>query len=203
MNTVRLHPIAEDYLVRLESAARALPSPDREELLAELRHHLAMGLTSHASDADVLNLLRDLGTPEEIVAAAGVESRAEPAAYRPSPSHGPANVPVSPWGLLEVLAVLGLIVGALFIPIAGPIVGICLAWGSSRWTKREKIVATVLTCGPLVVLALGAVAVMSADPGSAAMVIPTSIVLLMVGTVSMLGPLIAGAYLAIRLNQRR
>ena len=51
------------------------------------------------------------------------------------------------------------------IPIAGPIVGICLAWGSSRWTTREKIIATVLTFLPLIVLVLGALAFMSAGPG--------------------------------------
>ena len=67
--------------------------------------------------------------------------------------------------LLEVLAVLGLTVGAFVIPIAGPIIGICLAWGSSRWTKREKIVATVLTFLPLIVLVLGALAVISGGPG--------------------------------------
>ena len=55
-----------------------------------------------------------------------------------------SSVPASPWGALEVLAVLALMVGTFVIPIVGPIVGMCLAWGSSRWTTREKIIATVL-----------------------------------------------------------
>jgi len=37
MKTTRLHPLAEEYLGRLESVAHALPRQDREELLTELR----------------------------------------------------------------------------------------------------------------------------------------------------------------------
>ena len=164
MNTTRLHPLAEDYLVRLESAARALPSQDREELLAELRSHLAIGVPADASNADVLNLLGDLGTPEEIVAEAGAESGLGATSHPPPPMNYVPSVPASPWGALEVLAVLALMVGTFVVPILGPIVGICLAWGSSQWTTREKVIATVLTFLPLIVLVLGALAFMSTGP---------------------------------------
>jgi len=32
MNTTRLHPMAEDYLERLEAAARVLPDQDRDDV---------------------------------------------------------------------------------------------------------------------------------------------------------------------------
>jgi hypothetical protein len=60
MNTT-LHPLAEDYLVRLDRAAASLPPPDRSELLAELRSHLEAGLTPGSTDADARNLLHERG----------------------------------------------------------------------------------------------------------------------------------------------
>ncbi len=146
MNTT-LPPLAEDYLVRLDRAAYALPPQDRDELLAELRSHLQSGLPPAATDADVLNLLHELGSPEDIVAAAQPE--------RATPMAAPSRPP-SPWGVLEVIAVLALTVGTFVLPVVGPLVGIVLVWGSTRWTRREKGIATVLTALPVVALVLGA-----------------------------------------------
>jgi hypothetical protein len=157
MNTTRLHPFAEDYLGRLEALAHALPPRDRHELLTELRSHLEAGLPEGTTDSDVRNLLDDLGSPEDIVAAAGADP--EPHA----------------WGALELIAVLGLTAGAVLLPVVGPLVGICLVWASVRWTRREKIVATVLTFLPLLALALGGVVSVSgsAHSGPADPVAPT------------------------------
>lgn len=167
MNRTRLHPLAEDYLGRLETLAQALPPRDRHDLLTELRGHLHAGLPDGATDADVRNLLDDLGAPEDIVAAATADSgtAAPPGVTRP----GKVPLPHG-WGVVEVIAVLALTAGAFIVPVVGPLVGICFAWASTRWTRREKTVATVLTLLPLVVLSLGAVASMSAgaDPRTAA-----------------------------------
>jgi uncharacterized membrane protein len=156
MNDTRLHALAEDYLARLEAAAQALPDGERHELVAELRGHLAAGLEQNSSDAAVRNLLQDLGSPEDVVAAAAFEREGA----------GPYSVPrhhvdgsdrqTSPWGMVEIVAVLGLTVGTFVIPILGPVVGLCFAWASTRWTRREKAVATILTLLPALVLALGA-----------------------------------------------
>ena len=146
MNTT-LPPLAEDYLVRLDRAAHALPPQDRDELLAELRSHLQSGLEPDATEADVLNLLHELGSPEDIVAAAQPERSIPLTAL---------SRPASPWGALEVIAVLALTVGTFVLPVVGPLVGIVLVWGSTRWTRREKGVATVLTALPVVALVLGA-----------------------------------------------
>ena len=154
MNTT-LPPLAEDYLARLDRAAQALPPQDRDELLAELRSHLQTGLAPDATDADVLNLLHELGSPEDIVAAAQPEGAAQPAST-------PA---ASRWGALEVVAVLALTVGMFVLPIAGPLVGIALVWASTRWTRREKGIATLLTALPVVALALGAAGLIVSSSG--------------------------------------
>jgi hypothetical protein len=156
MNTTRLHPLAEDYLGRLEALAHPLSPRDRHELLTELRSHLEAGLPQGTTDSDVRNLLDDLGSPEDIVAAAGAD---------PGP-HA--------WGALELIAVLCLTAGAVLLPVVGPLVGICLAWASVRWTRREKTVATVLTFLPLLALALGGIVALSgsAHPGPAVPVTP-------------------------------
>jgi uncharacterized membrane protein len=144
---ITLPPLAEDYLARLDRAAHALPPQDRDELLAELRSHLQAGLAPGATDADVLNFLAELGSPEEIVAAAQPEH---------STSLPAAMPPASRWGTLEVIAVLALTVGTFVLPVVGPLVGIVLVWGSTRWTRHEKWIATALTALPVAGLALGA-----------------------------------------------
>jgi uncharacterized membrane protein len=157
MNTT-LHPLAEDYLRRLDRAAWSLPGPDRIELLAEIRAHLEAGLSPGSTDADVRNLLDELGAPEDIVAAAQVSPDGVQAPGIPRP--GPVAAE-SPWGAMEVLAVLGLTVGTFVLPIIGPVVGLVLAWASERWTSREKWVATALTVLPVIVLTIGALGLVS------------------------------------------
>lgn len=157
MNTT-LHPLAEDYLGRLEHASWALPGPERAELLSEIRGHLEAGLTPASTDAEVRNLLDELGTPEDIVAAAQATPDGLPLTGLPVPGSQP---PASPWGAAEIIAVLALTLGTFVVPIIGPIVGIILVWGSTRWTRREKTVATILTVLPVIVLAVGAIGLVS------------------------------------------
>jgi hypothetical protein len=157
MNTT-LHPLAEDYLRRLDHAAWSLPGPDRAELLAEIRGHLEAGLTPTSTDADARNLLAELGAPEDIVAAA------QPSPGTPQGFGPPGPAPLARetrWGPTEILAVLGLTVGTFVVPIIGPVVGLVLAWASDRWTAREKWIATVLTVLPVIVLALGALSLVT------------------------------------------
>ncbi|MEP6760533.1 MAG: hypothetical protein ABJA93_04125 [Sporichthyaceae bacterium] len=157
MNTT-LHLLAEDYLRRLEQASWSLPSHDRAELLAEIRGHLQAGLTPESTDADVRNLLDELGTPEDIVAAAQASPDGAPVSGMPTAA---PQVPASPWGAVEIVAVLALTLGTFVVPIIGPIVGIVLVWASTRWTHREKTVATILTVLPVIVLAVGAIGLVS------------------------------------------
>lgn len=171
--TTAMHPLAEEYLGRLDRAAGALPPADRDELLAEIRGHLRAGLADTAGDADVRNLLEELGRPEDIVAAARSESGAPAAPAAATPPAAPASD--SPWGVVEILAVLGLTVGTVLLPVVGPVAGLVLAWVSARWTRREKWVATALTALPVitVVLAAGMVVV---SGSSSEVQVPTPVV---------------------------
>jgi hypothetical protein len=60
----------------------------------------------------------------------------------------------SPWGGLEIAAVLLLALGAFIVPVIGPVAGVICAWMSDRWTSTEKWVATAIASlgliGPLV-----------------------------------------------------
>ncbi len=200
MNSTRLNPLAEDYLARLDAEARVLPDQDRQDLVTELRGHLEAGLSEDPSDAEVRNLLQDLGSPGDIVAAAALESGA--GATQPSTSQVlSAPPPPNPWGTVEIIAVLGLTAGVVVIPLIGPVIGLCFVWASVQWTSREKAVASVLTLLPAIALALGGIVVLMSGPGGA--VFGIGPVELLVLTVTMLGPLVAAGYLVSRLNQRR
>jgi hypothetical protein len=46
------------------------------------------------------------------------------------------------WGGIEVGAALLMTVGMILLPVIGPLLGLALAWLSSYWTTREKLVVT-------------------------------------------------------------
>ena len=124
------HPLVDAYRRRLVSAARRLPRRDRRELLDALEEHLAAGAHEGASEAEIRNMLEDLGDPEDIVEAA------QPAA---------ASRP----GLLEVAAVVLLLVGAFFPPVVGWILGVALLWASPAWSVSQKWLGTLIVPGGL------------------------------------------------------
>jgi uncharacterized membrane protein len=135
--TVTMHPLADRYLRRLERAARALPRGQREELLAEIRSHLELGLAPDATETEARNFLDDLGTPEEIVAAA-------------RPDHVPTRR-----GAREILALLFLVTG--LPPVLGWLVGVGLLVSSPLWSPRQKLLgALVWPGGVLALTGLGA-----------------------------------------------
>ena len=71
----------------------------------------------------------------------------EPPVWRAAPMPGR-------WGGLEIAAVALLSVGTFALPVVGPIVGLALLWNSQRWSSREKTIATVLACLPLLLLSV-------------------------------------------------
>ena len=62
----------------------------------------------------------------------------------------------SGWGGTEIVAVLLLTVGAVFLPIIGPLLGLIFVWASTQWTPRQKSIATaivfVLAMLPIILL---------------------------------------------------
>ena len=130
MMTTTADSLVADYLHQLERAARALPRAQREELLAEIRAHLDSGIGPDASEAEVRNLLDDLGPPADIVAAA-------------APDREPTRR-----GAREVFGLVLLVTG--FPPILGWLAGVGLVLWSPLWTARQKVLGILVWPGGLV-----------------------------------------------------
>lgn len=67
-----------------------------------------------------------------------------------------AWIPVPPttpgaWTSVEVAAVALIGLGSVLAPFVGPVVGLIFVWMSPAWTRAEKMTATALSTGPLVV----------------------------------------------------
>jgi hypothetical protein len=150
MNGQRL---VDDYLDRLEQAARPLTTNRRRELVDDVREHIAEDLARSAErdEVAVRNVLDRLGPPDAIVgaelAAGGGGVAAQVSGLRPLA-----------WnlGITEILAVLLLTVGAFAAPLIGPAIGLVLTWASARWSTRTRtaitLVAVVLLILPIVLL---------------------------------------------------
>lgn len=123
------------YLSRLESELAGLPRPRRHELLGEIRAHIeeARGELSPEDEAGLLTVLERLGDPAEIAAEAG----------------GRGNQARGRIGGRELLTVVLLLVGGVIVPLVGWIVGIVLLWASEVWTRRQKVLGTLVIPGGL------------------------------------------------------
>jgi hypothetical protein len=128
--------IVSGYLARLEQALAGLPPARRAELVDDVRSHIAearRGL-GEETDADLLNILDKLGDPADIAADARDRLGAQPAP------------PAMPLGILEIAAIVALV---LVWPA-----GIALVWLSSAWSRRDKLIATGVVPGGVLVLAI-------------------------------------------------
>ncbi len=129
MTTTTIHPLAADYLHRLERAARRLPRAERRELVEEISVHLAEATSAGMSDAEMLAVLERLGDPEEIVEAQ-------------LPPRGEQR------GKHEWAAIFLLLLGG-FIAGVGWIAGAILLWSSRAWSVRDKVIGTLIVPGGL------------------------------------------------------
>jgi hypothetical protein len=132
MNDSSLHPLARDYLKRLEKAAAILPRARRNELIEEIESHLSEALPAGASEVEARNVLERLGEPEQIVAEAAPDSEADGTRA----------------GVREWLAIPLLLIGG-FVFLIGWIVGLALLWDSKVWTMRDKLIGTFVLPGGL------------------------------------------------------
>src|SRR6202040_1751823 len=120
--------LIEGYLARLSAAAAGLPKNARQELIDDMRSHIAEARAREPeeTDAAVMNILDRLGEPVEVVADArerlGIRL-AQP--YRP--------------GVLEIAAVI-------LVPFLWP-VGVILLWISPAWNWRDKLIGTLVPPG--------------------------------------------------------
>lgn len=132
--------LVQDYLGRLDAASWPLAPARRDELRAEVAGHIDAALAEAGArdEATVRNVLERLGPPEEIAAA-----DVDPVIGASTPLSTPPLAGGS-WGALEILAILFLTLGSIFLPIVGPLVGLVFVWGSGRWTTREKRISTLI-----------------------------------------------------------
>jgi uncharacterized membrane protein len=137
--------LVRDYLAGLDSAATRLPPARRAELRDEVREHIEAALADagNRDETTVRNVLERLGPPDEIVAAeaAGVEDG------NGVPSSGGAAAvtgSAARMGAVEIIAIILLSVGAILLPIVGPLLGLVFVWLSDRWTAGQKLIATAI-----------------------------------------------------------
>jgi HAAS domain-containing protein len=136
--------LVNDYLGRLDAAATSLPPSRRAELAGEMRQHIEMALAEAGArdEVTVRNVLDRLGPPDEIVDAER-QLDGPPPGWTLAPVQA-AGAARSPWGAVEIAAVLLLTVGAVFLPIIGPLLGLVFVWMSVQWTNRQKTIATAI-----------------------------------------------------------
>jgi uncharacterized membrane protein len=127
--------LVADYLRKLEQASADLPAAERDELLDQIRGHLADAQADQraADPVFIRQVLDDLGSPQEVAAAAREQA----------PGSGSSASSITRENVAVVLLTVGWLLGGV-----GWVVGLVLAWSSSRWSTAEKWIATVLV-GPL------------------------------------------------------
>jgi hypothetical protein len=198
MSTSTLHPRAEEYLRRLERAARTLPGERRRELVSEIESHLAEAIGPDATDIQALDVIERLGPPGEIVEA---ELPARPAddgrTWRE-------------WTAVVLLPLGGFLLGV------GWIAGVIFLWSSPRWTTRDKWIGTLVIPGGIAtgVVAFLALAMASGSkcvstaysPGATDLTTHCSpgpgtgvdVLLILMLAVLVIAPIVAAVYLARR-----
>jgi hypothetical protein len=140
------------YLAQLDAALQGVDASRRQEILAEVHEHIEEGRTGLDPDdaASVRTLLSRVGDPAVIAAEAG------------APSPGSRRWDAwAPW-----LIIFGPIASGL-----GWIAGMLILWPSPTWSRRDKLIATIVPLAGLVALFLGLVAALggsAACPGRAA-----------------------------------
>jgi uncharacterized membrane protein len=146
--------LVRDYLGRLEAEARRLPDDRRAELVSEVREHIEIALAQAGAgdEATVRTVLERLGSPATILDADQPSLEVTNSGrVMAAPSRGDSS-----WGPRELIALLLLTVGAVFLPIVGPLLGLVLIWISVRLATRVKVAVSVLalalTVLPFVVL---------------------------------------------------
>jgi uncharacterized membrane protein len=181
--------MVDEYLRRLERELTDLSPTNRNEIIDEIRRHIAEegGVLTDESDAALMNLLERLGDPADIAAAArgGEMARTSVATARR-------------FGTLEVL-------GLILLLVAWP-VGAILLWVSKIWTTREKLLGTLIPPAgyPGVLLIMSTFPWISAasEGGPAWVGVTVGAVLFTISLVALIAPVGMIVYLATRLRAR-
>jgi uncharacterized membrane protein len=151
------------YLGRLVQAARQLPPDRRADLIDEIADHIEQArAASAASGPGLQDLLRRLGEPEAIAAAASDSAPDFAGAFTPpaaAMTQSPASRGPRRQRRLDRAAVLLTLGSALLAPVSfvlallGWAVGVVMLLLSPRWPRRAKVLGAVT--GTLAVPLLG------------------------------------------------
>lgn len=125
------------YLAALRRELRDLPRGVRKEVVADIGTHLDEALLDAApvTAEDAASIIRRLGTPAEVAAAARAELG------RVGPPRGPRA--------FEIVTVILLLVGGVVVPVIGWLVGFVMLWASRAWSVRDKLIGTLVVPGGL------------------------------------------------------
>ncbi|WP_433162277.1 HAAS signaling domain-containing protein [Kribbella sp. CA-247076] len=129
--------LVDAYLNELAAEAAELPAGRRDELLADLKAHIAEARAGGATSEDeIREVLHRLGRPSEIVAAAtdGLVRVELPPRLRPRDFVAVGLLLVAPY-LLELSSLVAVI---------GWGIGLGLLWTSNRWTVLWKLIGTLI-----------------------------------------------------------
>jgi uncharacterized membrane protein len=128
--------LVDAYLDELATEAAVLPAGRRDELLDDMKTHIAEARAAGATSEDeIREVLQRLGRPSEIVAAA---------------TDGLVQVEVGPRLRPQDFVAVGLLLVApyllslsLIVAVVGWGIGLGLLWTSNRWTTIWKLIGTL------------------------------------------------------------
>jgi hypothetical protein len=128
--------LIDAYLSELATEAAELPAGRRDELLADVKAHIAEARAGGATSEDeIREVLRRLGRPSEIVAAAtdGLVRVEVPPRLRPQDFVAVGLLLVGPY----------LLSFSLIAAVVAWGIGLGLLWTSNRWTTIWKLIGTL------------------------------------------------------------
>jgi uncharacterized membrane protein len=136
MMTTPLNPQVDAYLRQLDFALSTLPWDQRNEIFTDISEHIQRELAAAGDDpAAVDDVLQRVGDPHVIAQEAGAPPAMSPLPPPPPPRRGRG---------LEIAAILLISAGSFLVPFVGWIVGVALLWVSSRFTRADKMVGTLV-----------------------------------------------------------
>lgn len=128
------HALVGRYLKRLESELDDLPAARRRDIRSAIHQRIDEALADPTpSDTEVRRVLEEMGPPDRV-------------ALRERERFG-LLPPVG--GAREMLAIVLLLVGGIVVPVLGWLVGVALLWSSPVWTRRDRLIGTLVVPGGL------------------------------------------------------
>ena len=128
--------LVDAYLNELATEAAVLPAGRRDELLADMKAHIAEARAGGATSEDeIREVLQRLGRPSEIVAAAtdGLVQVEVPPRLRPRDFVAVGLLLVAPY----------LLSFSVIVAVVGWVIGLGMLWMSNRWTTLWKLIGTL------------------------------------------------------------